>query len=149
MAVLREQKFMISEPDEFKITIDQERTWISNYSNTEGKLLLVAEVQEVIIGILNFEPGNRRRIKHVGILGMNVHHEWRNLGVGRKLLEVLIEWAHKHPMIEKIALNVLANNVDAVRLYQKCGFLIEGIRPGEIKLSETEYVDDILMYRFV
>lgn len=46
----------------------------------------------------------------------------------------------------KVTLRVLRHNVGARRLYEKGGFLPEGVLHGE-SLLEERYVDDILMTR--
>ncbi len=48
-----------------------------------------------------------------------------------------------------IGLSVFANNVDAIRLYKRLGFVEEGRQPREMKLRDREYADNVLMYRFV
>jgi RimJ/RimL family protein N-acetyltransferase len=70
-------------------------------------------------------------------------------GMGTLLLQALIDWAEAHPAIEKLSLAVLATNTAAIGLYRRFGFIEEGRRPREVKLGPDEYVNDVLMYRFV
>ena len=46
----------------------------------------------------------------------------------------------------KVTLRVLGHNVGARRLYERCGFLPEGVLWGEF-LLEDRLVDDVLMAR--
>ena len=64
------------------------------------------------------------------------------------MLRCFIEWAEASPLIEKIGLGVFATNEPAIALYRKSGFVEEGRQPREVKVG-SEYVDVILMYRFV
>lgn len=80
---------------------------------------------------------------------MSVLKEFRNKGVGRALIEVILTWAQTHPTIEKVGLAVLATNERAIYLYKSLGFVEEGRRIKEIKIGSNNYVDDILMYKFV
>jgi len=98
---------------------------------------------------LSFENGPHRRIAHRGTCGFSVAKQWRGKGIGTTLLQTLIEWAGANPLIEKVGLAVFANNEQAIRLYRKLGFVEEGRRPREMKLGPGQYVDDIMMYRFV
>jgi len=63
-------------------------------------------------------------------------------------MNAFIEWAEASS-VEKVCLSVFATNARAIALYQKFGFVEEGRRPNEVKLGPGEYVDDVLMYRFV
>ena len=135
-------------PDEFDRTEDQERQWIQEHIDGPGKLVVLAEVSGTVIGCLSFDNGSCRRIAHRGSLGISVRENWRGQGIGTAMLQALIDWAEANPLIEKIGLSVFANNVDAIRLYERLGFVEEGRQPREMKLGPGEYADNILMYRF-
>lgn len=47
-------------------------------------------------------------------------------GVGQSATEKLLEIAFQKMNLERVYLNVLANNERAIRLYEKCGFQMEG-----------------------
>jgi RimJ/RimL family protein N-acetyltransferase len=64
-------------------------------------------------------------------------------------MQTLIEWAEAHPGIEKLTLGVFATNTRAIALYRKLGFAEEGRQPREVKFGPDDYVDLLLMYRFV
>jgi RimJ/RimL family protein N-acetyltransferase len=51
-------------------------------------------------------------------------------------------------MIEKVSLEVFSINEPAKRLYHRMGFIEEGRKLREYRLSEDRYVDSILMYQF-
>jgi RimJ/RimL family protein N-acetyltransferase len=148
-AVTRESDFLLIEPDEFKMTEDEERQWIQYHLDSPGKICLVTEASGVVIGSLGCENGQRRRAVHRGTFGMSVLKEWQGQGVGRAMLECLLEWAKANPLIEKVGLGVFASNESAIRLYQKFGFVEEGRQPKDIKTGPGKYHDVILMYRFV
>lgn len=148
-AVLAEGLFGVSDVDEFTFTLDQERKWIQEHNECPGDLVLVAEISGSVVGLLFFESGPRKRQAHRGSLHMSVEKTWRGKGVGEGLLKTLMEWAKENPLIEKVGLSVLSPNTRAIGLYKKLGFIEEGRRPREIKMGPGEYVDEILMFRFV
>jgi len=148
-SVAQETPFFILQADEFNFSNEQEREWIQDHLDDPGKLAIAAEVSGTIVGSLSFENGPHKRIRHRGMLGVSVAKEWRGKGIGAALLRSLIEWAEANPIIEKIGLAVFANNENAIRLYEKLGFVEEGRRPRELKIGPDRYADDILMYRFV
>jgi RimJ/RimL family protein N-acetyltransferase len=147
--VAEETEFFVIEPDEFPATVDEERTWIQEHLDHPGKIILLAEAGGTIIGSVTFEAGNFRRVSHRGSLGLAVVREWRERGVGTTLLQVLLEWAESNPVIEKVCLDVFATNDAAIRLYKRLGFEEEGRRCKDIKRGPEDYVDTVMMYRFV
>jgi RimJ/RimL family protein N-acetyltransferase len=148
-AVAQESDFLLTEPDEFTMTEDEERQWIQDHLDSPGKICLVAEASGVVIGSLGCESGQRRRVAHCGTFGMAVLKDWRGQGVGTAMLQCFLEWAEANPVIEKVGIGVLASNEPAIRLYRKSGFVEEGRQPKEIKIGPGQYEDVILMYRFV
>jgi ribosomal protein S18 acetylase RimI-like enzyme len=48
-----------------------------------------------------------------------------------------------------VSLGVFSTNQRAISLYKKMGFVEEGRKIKEFKMSEREYVDDIIMYKMV
>ena len=140
---------MVSEPDEFSKTEEEEKAWIRSLNDHPRQLLLIAEVDGRIVGNIDFHNPKRRRLAHTGEFGMSVQPGWRNRGVGGALLRALIEWAHGVKEIEKISLKVRADNPRAIALYKKHGFVQCGFARDAMKLSDGTYVDDITMERFV
>ena len=148
-SVAEETEFFIIEPDEFPDSVEKERGWVIDHLDHPAQIALMAEASGQVIGSLSFESGPYRRISHRGTLGIAVVHQWRGQGVGTALLRTLIDWAMANPLIEKVCLDVFATNTNAIRLYNKLGFVEEGRRPRDVKLGPGRYVDAIAMYRFV
>ncbi|MBP3950222.1 GNAT family N-acetyltransferase [Bacillus suaedae] len=133
--------------DEFTPTVEEEREWIRKHS--EQGLMLVAESNHVIIGMLQFRLSQSKRFCHKGSLGITVQEAYTNHGVGSALLKTLIVWAKKEERIEKITLEVFSNNERAIGLYSKLGFVEEGRMKKNAKLGPDHYVDDIIMSLFL
>jgi len=148
-AILAEGEFTITEPDELPLTEEQERQWVSLHVDAPGKLLLVSEIAGSVVGLLSFENEGRKRIAHRGTLHLSVLKEWRDQGIGRALLLSLIRWAEGQNLIEKLCLSVFATNDRAIGLYRKLGFVEEGRCPRAVKVGPGQFVDEVLMYRFV
>ena len=113
------------------------------------QLLILAFLEDKLIGNLDFHIGKRKRLAHGGGFGMSVHPDFRGLGVGKALLGQLIQWAEANPRLERVELNVLASNQAAIGLYKKLGFIEEGRKVDAIKYDDGRYVDDLQMVRFV
>lgn len=149
LAVIGEGKLFVSQIEELHMTEGQKRYLIIQSQNEFTRLILVAEVAGSIAGALFFEAGARKRLSHRGTPPLSVGKNWRGRGVGSALLQFLVAWAEAQLTIEKLSLAVFVTNLAAIGLYRKFGFFEEGCLPREIKLGADEYMDDILMYRFV
>ena len=88
--------------------------------------------------------GARARNRHCGEFGVSVARAFRGRGVGSALLERLLAWARASAQIERVELGVFANNTGAIRLYERLGFEVEGVRRGAIRLGD-ERIDLLLM----
>jgi RimJ/RimL family protein N-acetyltransferase len=81
--------------------------------------------------------------RHVGRLGMGLLPHVRGHGVGQRLAQATIDAARRQG-IERIELEVFASNTRAIRLYERLGFMHEGVRVRARKL-DGEYDDNVLM----
>jgi RimJ/RimL family protein N-acetyltransferase len=147
--IIEEHYFMITEPDEILSTIKSEKSKIREYNNSDGRVYIIAELGKQIIGTIFFRNWQTKKTKHCGLMTMYVKKEWRDCGLGSILIETLINWAKMNQTIKKITLAVFSNNLNAIALYKKFGFITEGICPKEIRFKDNSYADTILMYLFV
>jgi GNAT superfamily N-acetyltransferase len=85
------------------------------------------------VGIATGVPGERDG--HAELVGMWVDPAWRRQGVGRLLVQVVIDWAVAEARFRDIALWVAADNPGAEALYAGHGFrrtgAAESMRPDE------------------
>ncbi|MBN1944815.1 MAG: GNAT family N-acetyltransferase [Bradymonadales bacterium] len=147
--VTAEGFYFISLPEELNATVQETEEWIARQLDQPGNLVLVAEVSGRVVGFAELERGRRRRVAHLGQISIYLRQEWRQLGIGRVLLESLLAWAERSPHIEKVCLSVFASNQRALRFYRRFGFEEEGRKIREFKLDGHTYDDEILMFRFV
>ena len=80
---------------------------------------------------------------HTGRLGMGLLAPYRGQGIGRRLATAAIEVARAAGM-ERIELEVLGSNVNAIRLYERLGFVHEGVKRRARKLDGA-WDDNVLM----
>ena len=87
--------------------------------------LAVAEWNNSLIGsgyarIEKSKP--RYNYQRYALLGfMYVVPDWRGKGVNKKIIDYLIDWAHKQKIAE-LRLEVYAENISAIKAYEKIGF---------------------------
>lgn len=147
--VVGEGEFFIAVAAEYNKTIEEQRDQICSIIENERETMYVADIDGQIVGLIVLSSQNRKRLSHTGSISMMIKKEYRNMGVGKLLLLKLLAWTEQHPLLEKVCLGVFSTNHRAIALYKKMGFVEEGRKVREFKLGDNEYVDDILMYKFV
>ena len=146
--VLKENAdFMATTLEEFHPTVEEEKEWIRLHG--ERGFMLVVENEGKIIGLLSLQLSPREKFKHQGMFGMSIQEAFTGKGIGSLLIKRMLDWAKEQGTIEKISLEVFSNNKRAIHLYTKNGFKEEGRRVRQAKLRPGEYVDDILMSKFI
>jgi RimJ/RimL family protein N-acetyltransferase len=131
-------------PGEFGLSVQEERAFLLHMAESPTSLYLLAEIAGVIVGSLTFSTGKRPRIQHAGEFGMSILRSYWNLGIGSRMLAYLIEWARQTDTIRKINLRVRVDNIAAIHLYEKYGFVQEGRVTREFYLHE-QFVDAYVM----
>jgi L-phenylalanine/L-methionine N-acetyltransferase len=107
---------------------------------------LVAVIEERVVGTLGLHVVARGRRSDVGDIGMAVHDEFQNRGVGSALMAAMVELADKWLGLRRIELTVWTDNAAAIHLYEKFGFVIEGTG-RQYALRAGELVDAYYMAR--
>lgn len=116
--------------------------------NAEHNLCFaVSEYEGEVAGFAQIERFTPKRIRHVATFSIGVHPSRQGIGIGRALMNYLLDWARHtdKPQITRIELGVLADNTRARHLYESLGFEVEGIRKCFVLNSEGQYCDDCLM----
>lgn len=102
-------------------------------------LYLVAEADGKVVGscglTISFDEGN--------IDNVVVDKEYRNRGVGSKLMKELLKLGEEKG-ITAFTLEVRVSNATAIHLYEKYGFVSEGIRP---EFYDRPKEDAVIMWR--
>jgi RimJ/RimL family protein N-acetyltransferase len=134
--------------DTQKLTLEDMEKVLSMIVKNPNYVQFIAEVDGSLVGAIDFRNGDKEKISHQGAFGMTVLPEYRNYGIGRALLETLINWAKNNSKIEKVCLEVMEDNIGAIKLYKTMGFVEEGRKTKGVKI-ENSYQDLILMALFV
>lgn len=139
---------IITRPDEFRVTVAEERRQLARSRRDEGDIFLLAvrPGRRTILGTLRGTSDSRLRVRHTLTFGITVARRARGLGIGRTLIARTIAWADSHPYITRLALTVIADN-PARHLYASLGFIEEGRRTGYVQRDDGTFVDMILMCR--
>lgn len=139
-----ESDFLTFGEGEWIATVEKEEQFIEIMNFKENSLMLIAILEGDIVGLSSLEGGNRDRTKHVGVLNASVRREFWNLGIGCALLYNIIELSKKNGVIRKINMSVHSDNINAISIYKKNGFVKEGILNRDF-YAHGSFHDSILM----
>jgi putative acetyltransferase len=107
---------------------------------------LVALVDEEIVGfaeLITYPHVPRHR--HAGDINMIcVHDKMQGKGIGRALMEAMVDLADQWLQLTKLNLIVWADNESAIYLYRQFGFVIEGTMTDYV-FREGDYINAHVM----
>ncbi len=132
-----------------EINDDAFRAKIAALADGETGRFVVIESNGDIVGHALLEPFKLEVTAHVADLTIAVHEGHQGKGFGTALMTHLIEWARSNPKLEKITLHVRSSNRGAIALYERLGFVVEGVRVKFIKLGPDAYLDNVAMALWV
>lgn len=142
-----ETPFLLREPDEISLTIEQEQAFIKAKKDSENELLLIAEIEGRHIGNASLmSAGGFKRYRHRCEIAIALYQEYCGLGIGKEMLEMVLDIAKKAGY-EQAELEVIANNKPAIALYEKLGFQKYGTFPDNMKYADGSYTDAYWMMK--
>lgn len=124
-AVARTTNQLPSQEDSY--TLDR----ISNPRPGSQRLVAVAmhaDGSQKVVGSIHLHQHQNPRTRHVGGLGMMVHPNYWNMGIGSQLMDNIIDIADNWLNLTRVELEVNPENMHALRLYEKFGFKREGTK---------------------
>lgn len=107
-----------------------------------GVARYVALCDGKVIGWCDISPDPHEGFRHSGELGMGVIKAFRKQGAGSRLLRATLARAREIGL-QRVELEVFASNADAIHLYAKEGFLVEGVKKHARRIDG--YADDIII----
>lgn len=147
--------------DEAPLAKLDERTWTTAVSpapapppgspffddGTRPENVLVAEHDGALAGYVRVDEGfGIPAHRHVLVIGgLAVDPDRRRLGIARRLVEAAVAEARRRGA-RKLTLRVLGHNTAARKVYESCGFTIEGVLRAEFHVDGAD-IDDVLMAR--
>ena len=106
----------------------KQRKWYERYVEDESEQIFIVEVKEEKIAIGTVELANIDYKNQRAELGILIGDKsWRNKKVGKEALDLLIKFAFDEMNIRKMKAIVFEENIPAIRLYESCGFVEEGV----------------------
>ena len=143
--VTGETRFLLCEPDEIGITLEEELEFIEKHNSSEKGMIISAFVDGEFAGNCSFDGINvSRRNKHRADIGIALYQKFTGLGLGKLMMNALLEEI-KSQGYEQAELTMISNNDRARHLYESFGFVECGRTPNANKYDDGTYSDDIRM----
>lgn len=129
--------------DEYPLDVEAQKANIISTEQQPNSVMLLAVVDDQIIGIGTITSGNKIKARHCGELGIVVTENYQGQGIGSELIRQLLEWSKSNGVTTKVQLDTRTDNQMAVELYKKFGFQIEG------ELKNTTLIDGEYYHLYV
>jgi L-amino acid N-acyltransferase YncA len=139
-----ETDFLSFGKNEFIRDLKDYENYLEGVHKEENSIIFLATIEDEIVGIASINSNQKARTKHVGVLGIVVANDFCGLGIGNKIIEVLIQWAKANKITKKITLVTREDNSNAIRLYEKFGFEVEGLMKAD-NYIEGVYYNTLMM----
>ena len=127
------------------INEEVEQKWFENYLATRKNTIrcIITNNKEEAIGLVsitNIDWVNRSGVLHIMIGEANN----RGKGAGSYAVNEMVRHAFYDMNLNRLELSVLSNNQRAINLYQKAGFLKEGVKRRAV-YKNGSFVDMVIM----
>ena len=143
-----ETQFMLLEPGERSITLEEQRERIKSILARDNQTILVAQDQQgQLTGYLSAIGGDYNRNRYTAYLVIGILQGFAGQGIGTKLFTQVEKWARTHDA-HRLELTVMVHNERAVKLYQKMGFEIEGLKKHALLIND-QYVNEYEMAKLL
>jgi len=115
--------------------------------NSDTNCLFLADAEDELAGMLGVFRSRGAKNRHAGtVWGVYVRPAYRGQKLVDRMMHEALEWCTQRGI--RIVRLSATNSTAAVRCYLRCGFVVYGVSPEEIRVDET-YYDEVLMYRRV
>jgi RimJ/RimL family protein N-acetyltransferase len=115
--------------------------WVSGL---DGGILLLALEREKVVGVALISGLWNTRRRGVGEFVTYVHQDYHGQGLGTFLTKSILEEARRKGF-HKITLKVVADNLPAIKAYERAGFVQEGRLREEFVDDGGKYHDQLVM----
>ncbi len=123
--------------------------YLANLDSNSHQFVAVLEQENeepIVLGTAGLNVNANQRLRHTATVGIMIHKDYQGMGVGKKLMETLLDVADNWLMLVRIELTVFVDNERAISLYKKMGFEQEGIL-RKAAIRNGVYVDELIMSR--
>ncbi|WP_245975320.1 GNAT family N-acetyltransferase [Oceanobacillus chungangensis] len=142
-----ESPYMLYGAGERKITAEKQAQMIETLTKKSNSEILVSVENNKLAGYLFAIGGNTIKNKHCAYIVIGISAENRGRSIGTRLFQELEKWALNHG-IHRLELTVVTENIAGVKLYERAGFKIEGIKQDSL-FMDGRFVDEYYMSKIL
>jgi len=144
-----ETEFMLFEPNERKATLETQKSRLANAFDSENVRIIVLDdpAEKKLAGFCAGRRSSNFRDKHSLHIVIGIRQEYTGKQWGFKLLTQLEHWA-RSVEVSRLELSVMVNNNNAIALYKKYGFQIEGTKKNAVFLR-SGFIDEYIMAKLI
>ncbi|MDL2294655.1 GNAT family N-acetyltransferase [Ruminococcaceae bacterium OttesenSCG-928-D13] len=139
-----ESDFLASSPEDFDLSVEQERAYLTNMAASPTSITLAGKVDGRVMAIASLNAASQQRCAHTCELSLLVAQACWGQGAGGALIEELLNHARETGTLKLVHLGVREDNQRAIELYHRYGFKVTGRLPGFFCV-DGQYYDEILM----
>ena len=145
----KETMFLARNPGEFQPTLEEEQNIITGLLSSTDSTWFVAEFAGKVVGQCSVGLVNvYQRYRHRAGVAFVLLEGYCNIGIGGKMMEECLKWCVDNN-VTQVELDVVKNNVRALKMYQNFGFEIVGTIPNALRYSDGTCVDEYTMVKFL
>ena len=137
--------YLLSYPDESTMTVEQEAQFLKEKTESLNGIEILAEMDGTVVGSAGIGcVGMKEKLKHRAEFGISVDKAYWGLGIGRALTNACIECARAAGYAQ-LELEAVAENKNALALYESVGFVEYGRNPKGFRSRLTGWQELVLM----
>ncbi|MDO5062054.1 MAG: GNAT family N-acetyltransferase [Peptostreptococcaceae bacterium] len=144
--VMGESDFLYSYPEEITMSAEEEAKMIKGFNESDSTLMLVVKMDGRLIANAMITRLTKKKMCHRGNVAVSVLKEFWNLGIGKKLLLCLEDYA-KEWGLSQLELDYFSGNERGRVLYEKIGFIQVGEIPNAFILKDGTRYNNIKMVK--
>lgn len=133
--------------NEFTVPVEGVKRKLAMSKDSENSVVLIALENDEIIARAELDGYYPARIRHRAVFSISVRKDYWDQGIGTDMIKRLFEQAKKMK-IRIIELEVIADNVRAIHLYHKMGFVDIGTYKDYFFVNGM-YKDAMVMQKFL
>ncbi len=139
-----ESTFLSFVEDEYPLSVKEEEDYIRSLEGNANNVMFLALDGDEIVGLSTITSTHKIKSRHEGELGIVVAKKYHGQGIGTKLIRMAIDWCKGNDVTTRIHLDVSADNLTAISIYLKLGFIMEGCLKNQT-LIDGIYYDTYVM----
>ncbi|MCR5725281.1 MAG: GNAT family N-acetyltransferase [Treponema sp.] len=127
---------------------EEEREYLRSREDLNSEAFFVAKLGAEIVGTAHYTACSGKRMSHKGSFGLCVRKSAWGKGVGKALMQAILDFARNSAKSDIVFLEVRCDNERAISLYERFGFEKIGCFKGFFKI-DGKLIDFYIMEKFL